>query len=561
MATLIQAANVSYAHGGNEVFSELDFEILDGDRVALIGENGAGKSTLFRLLARGLQPHSGEVTHRRNLVIGHLEQEPEAPAGVTLLEVARGDAVEDEGARIETRMRELEALMGVAEGDEFDAVMDEYADLQERFTALDGGATTNLVEDALTGLGFGPERWHEPYSQLSGGEKKLVGLARLLSEDADVLLLDEPDNHLDYEGKRWLENFMRSHRGAVAIISHDRYFLDRAVNKIFELEDGFIHVYHTAYTGYLQAKRERLEREAELRALREREMKQIKRSAERLTEWAKQNPKFAKRAGNRWRILEIKRQELAAKPRPVLDRRTVGIEFNVERGSKIVVNLEGVAKAFSDGPGERRVFEPFDLLITHGERVGLVGPNGAGKTTLFKLLLGEEEPTAGAIKIGPSCRVGYYSQAQETLEQDKTPVEIVRGLRAYSEPQALGFLAGLLFAFEDAMNEVRNLSGGEKARLQIATLMLQGANFLLLDEPTNNLDIPSCEELEAALQDFDGTILTISHDRYFLDKLVDRIVELNDGAVRDYPGGFSYFDSHQGGGRLLTRQAEQARPR
>jgi ATP-binding cassette subfamily F protein 3 len=376
-----------------------------------------------------------------------------------------------------------------------------------------------------------------------------------------VLLLDEPDNHLDLAGKALLERVLAEHRGAVAIISHDRYFLDRAVNKIFELEDGFIHVYHTAYTGYLQAKRERLEREAELRALREREMKQIKRSAERLTEWARQNPKFAKRAGNRWRILEIKRQELAAKPRPVLDRRTVDIAFNVERGSKIVVNLEGVAKAFRDGAGERRVFEPFDLLITHGERVGLVGPNGAGKTTLFKLLLGEEEPTAGAIKIGPSCRVGYYSQEQETLDPDKTPVEIVRGLRAYSEPQALGFLAGLLFAYEDAMNTVRNLSGGEKARLQIATLMLQGANFLLLDEPTNNLDIPSCEELEAALQDFDGTILTISHDRYFLDKLVDRIVEMNVGAARDYPGGFSYFDRHQGEGRLLTRQAEQARPR
>jgi ATP-binding cassette subfamily F protein 3 len=299
----------------------------------------------------------------------------------------------------------------------------------------------------------------------------------------------------------------------VAIISHDRYFLDRAVNKIFELEDGLIHVYHTAYTGYLQAKRERLEREAELRALHEREMKQIKRSAERLTEWARQNPKFAKRAGNRWRILEIKRQELAAKPRPVLDRRTVDIEFNAERGSRIVANLEGVAKTFSNGSGERVVFEPFDLLITHGERVGLVGPNGAGKTTLFKLLLGEEEPTAGAIKIGPSCKVGYYSQEQETLDSDKTPVEIVRGLRAYSEPQALGFLAALLFAYEDATNKVGNLSGGEKARLQIATLMLQGANFLLLDEPTNNLDIPSCEELEAALQDFDGTILTISHDR------------------------------------------------
>ena len=555
MTTLIQAANVSYAHGGNEVFSNVDFEILDGDRVALIGENGAGKSTLFRLLARQLQPHEGDVTHRRNLVVGYLEQEPSANPEATVLDVATGDAAEDDASRIEARMRELESLMGVADGDDFDRVMEEYADLQEQFATLDGDATGNRVEDALTGLGFGPERWQEPYAQLSGGEKKLVGLARLLSEDADVLLLDEPDNHLDYDGKRWLEQFMKSHRGAVAIISHDRYFLDQAVNKIFELEDGSIHVYHTAYTGFLTEKRERLEREAELRALREREMKQIKRSAERLTEWAKQNPKFAKRAGNRWRILEIKRQELASKPRPILERRTVDIEFNARRGSKIVVNLEGVAKRFDDETGEREVLKPFDLLVTHGERVGLVGPNGAGKTTLFRMLLGDEEPTAGVIKIGPSCKVGYYSQEQETLDPSKTPVEIVRQLKAYSEPQALGFLSGLLFEYEDANNRVRNLSGGEKARLQIAALMLQGANFLLLDEPTNNLDIPSCEELEAALQDFDGTILTISHDRYFLDKLVERIVELDDGRVRDYPGGFSYYDRHRGEGRDLSASA------
>ncbi len=561
MTTLIQASNVSYAHGGNEVFSEIDFEILEGDRVALIGENGAGKSTLFRLLTRQITPHTGEVTHRRNLVIGYLEQEPSAPAGATMLDVAKGEATEDEDVRIEVRMRELEGLMGEVDGADFDRVIEEYADLQEQFALLDGLQSGARVEAALTGLGFGPERWAEPYEQLSGGEKKLVGLARLLSKDADVLLLDEPDNHLDYDAKRWLEEFMRSHRGAVAIISHDRYFLDRAVNKIIELEDGQVHVYHTAYTGFLQEKRERLEREAELRALREREMKQIKRSAERLTEWAKQNPKFAKRAGNRWRILEIKRQELAAKPRPILERRTVGIEFNAQRGSKIVVNLEGVAKTFADYGSERPVFEPFDLLITHGERVGVVGPNGAGKTTLFRLLLGDEVPTVGVIKIGPSCKVGYYSQEQETLDPDKTPVEVVRSLRSYSEPQALGFLAGLLFAYEDATNKVRNLSGGEKARLQIATLMLQGANFLLLDEPTNNLDIPSCEELEAALQDFDGTILTISHDRYFLDKLVDRIVELNDGKVRDYPGGFSYFDSHLGKGRLLTLDSKHSSTR
>ncbi len=552
MTTLIQAANLTYAHGGNEVFSGIDFEIVEGDRVALIGENGAGKSTLFRLLTRDLTPHEGEVTQRRNLVVGFLEQEPTAEPGATVLDVATGGGAQDETDAIEARMRELEGLMGTSDPDEFERVMEEYGDLQEQLTISEQAASGTRIEDALVGLGLGVERWDEPYSQLSGGEKKLVGLARLLSEDADVLLLDEPDNHLDYDAKRWLEEFMKSHRGAVAIISHDRYFLDRAVNKIIELEDGVAHVYHTAYTGFLKEKRERLEREAELRALREREMKQIKRSAERLTEWARQNPKFAKRAGNRWRILEIKRKELEAKPRPVLDRRTVDIEFNARRGSTIVANLDGVSKSFQDAAEEREVFEPFDLLVTHGERVGLVGPNGAGKTTLFRLLLGDEEPTSGVVKIGPSCKIGYYSQEQETLDPEKTPVEVVRSLRAYSEPQALGFLAGLLFEYQDANNKVGNLSGGEKARLQIAALMLQGANFLLLDEPTNNLDIPSCEELEAALQDFEGTILTISHDRYFLDKLVERIVELRDGRVRDYPGGFSYYERHEGEGRLLT---------
>ena len=547
MAILIQASGLTYAHGGNEVFSEIDFELQDGDRIGLIGENGAGKSTLFRLIARRMPPEAGEIIHRRNTIVGYLEQEPAVDPALSMLEAVQ--AVTGDAGAIEARMRELEALMGTAEGDEFDAVLAEYGVLQEQFESADRGGTR--AEEVLSGLGFGPERWGQTFGELSGGEKKLIGLARLLVQDADVLLLDEPDNHLDFAGKAWLEGVMKAHKGAVALISHDRYFLDRAVNKIFELEDGGLTIYHTAYTGFLEEKRSRLEREAELRALREREVRQIKASAEALTQWARQNPKFARRAGNRWRLLELRRAELAAKPKPILDRRRIGVEFQGGRGSRLVLNLEGVSKTY---PGGREVLEPFDLLITHGECVGLVGVNGSGKTTLFRMVLGIEQPTTGVIKVGPSNKIGYYSQEQETLDPDKTPLEIVRGLKSYTEPQAIGFLNTLLFDYQDATNPVRNLSGGERSRLQIAVLMLQGANFLMLDEPTNNLDIASCEELETALLDFDGTILTISHDRYFLDKLATRVVELDEGRVREYRGGFTYFDQHRGQGSLLTHQ-------
>lgn len=550
---LVQVSGLSYAHGGNEVFHDVNFEIAEGDRIALIGENGAGKSTLFRLITRQISPAGGEITMRRNTIVGMLTQEPDFEPGATILSALQaGNA----GDGIEERMRFLEQRMTEAEGDEFDAVLEEYAQLQEQFVAQDGYGSGYKAEEILTGLGFPEARWQEPVAQLSGGEKKLVGLARLLLNQPDVLLLDEPDNHLDFSAKNWLQEYIRNFRGAVAIISHDRYFLDRAVNKLFELEDGVIHVYPSSYSGFLNAKRERLEREAQLRDLREREFKQLKRTAEQLTEWARQNPKFAKRAGNKRRLLEIERDELESKPRPKVDRKRVDIDFETTRGSRIVLDLKSVAKSFD----EKEILKPFDLTVEHGECVGIVGDNGSGKTTLFRMIAGIDEQSTGIIRMGPSIKLGYYSQEQETLDPDKTPLEIVRSLKSFTEPAAMGFLSSLLFDRNDATNKVRNLSGGERSRLQIAALMLQEANFLLLDEPTNNLDIPSCEELEDALLEFEGTIVTISHDRYFLDKLTTRIVELEDGFVREYRGDFTWYDSHRGSGTVLTH-VEQPRNR
>jgi ATP-binding cassette, subfamily F, member 3 len=546
MSVVIQAAGLSHLYGGNQVFADLSFELHEGDRVAVIGENGVGKSTLFRILARDLQPHAGVVTYKRNLLVGYLTQDFLLPPNLTLLESVSGSGVEL--PVLEQHMRALEHRMTTAVQDDLAAVFEQYAVCQERYEALDGYGHAAKVSAVLTGLGIVEERWERPVGVLSGGEKKMVGLARLLIDEPDVLLLDEPDNHLDLAGKAWLESYVTNHKGAVALISHDRYFLDRAVNRLFELEDGTVHDYRGAYSAYLVEKRERLLRQEQLYDLRQRELKQLKRSAERLTVWAKQNAKFARRAQNRWRMLAVQQAALDATPVPVVNRKRIRVDLESRRGAARVVEMRGVAREI-DG---QALIRPFDLVVAHGERIGIVGANGAGKTTLFRMILGREEPTTGTARLGPTIRAGYYAQEHETLDPEATPISIVRALKPMTEEKALAFLCGMLFDRDDCVTLVHKLSGGERSRLQIAMLMLDGVNLLMLDEPTNNLDIPSCEELESALLRYEGTIVTISHDRYFLDKVVDRIIEIDEGMVRDYPGNFSFYDQHRGHGTELT---------
>jgi len=553
MTLLIQAAEIDYAYGGHEVLSRTSFEIRQGDRLALIGANGSGKSTLFRLMAGDDKPQRGAMTLARGVRVGLLRQEPSFDPGQTVrdaIALAAGDP-----AALEERARELEIAMGEADSDDaLTAIMDAYHHLLERLDGDDSGDG----EQILTGLGFPSSRWDIEIERLSGGEKKLVGLAHLLLDNPDVLLLDEPDNHLDFAAKAWLEGVVRDHRGAVAIISHDRYFIDRTANRIFELERGEITGYPGNYAEFVAEKRARLERGAQLRELQEREFRKLKASAEQLTQWARQNPKFAPRAENMRRKLAEERERLESTPAPRLTQRQIEVDFQSERGSSLVLEAKALTKSF----GERVVFAPFDLEIRHGEAVGLVGANGSGKTTLFRLIQGQDLPSGGTLRLGPSVVLGYYAQEQETLDPAKTPMEIVRGLKPMAEQGAIGFLYKYLFTREEMLGRVDALSGGQRARLQIASLILQGANFLLLDEPTNNLDIASVERLEEALLDFleedQGSILTISHDRAFLDAICTRIIELDDGVVRDYAGGFTWYDSNRGQGRELTIRPPQA---
>ncbi len=540
---LVNFSKVSKDFGGNPVFNEVDLEIIEGERIGLVGENGSGKSTLFKLLAGLDTPSSGVISRRRNLTIGYLTQEIDPALDQKTIFEAVSETSEELVAlpailsALEDQMSDPEIA---ADPDTMTQVLEEYGRAQERYESLGGYTLGHRVETVLNGLGFHPSEHTQRVGVLSGGEKKLVNLARILIEMPDLLLLDEPDNHLDLHAKAWLEQYIQNYPGTVLIISHDRHLLDRAVKKIFELEDGCISEYAGNYSFYFEERQQRLLKLQELYSLQQTEIKRLEVSMRQLKGWAKMNPKFAGRAEYMAKRVEKAREE--AVNRPTMERDKIKVDLDADRSGKKVLEIKGLSKSF----GGRVLFEPFDFTLLYGERVGIVGTNGSGKTTLLRTMMNLIPATTGTVKIGASVVLGYYAQEQETLPFDSTPLDFVRRLKKMTEPQAISFLRSLLFSYEDLRTPIRQLSGGEKSRLQMARLMLTEANFLLLDEPTNNLDIASTEVLEAALEEFEGTVLTVSHDRYFLDKIVDKVLAIgNDGRVRMYPGNFSYYYEKQ----------------
>ena len=536
---LINFSTVSKDYGGNSVFDDINLEILEGERIGLIGENGCGKSTLFKLLADQENPTEGTIARKRNMTLGYLSQEIAASQyEKTVFEVV--EEVSSEFAALVSRIHTLEAQMATPEiasdPDAMTAVLEAYGEAQERFETMGGYMVEHKTKSVLTGLGFAAEQYQQTIGSLSGGEKKIVNLARILVQTPDLLLLDEPDNHLDMQAKDWLEQYIRDYPGTVLIISHDRHLLDHTINKIFQLEDGAIDIYHGNYSYYVEERQKRLLQRYEYYMNQKDEIKRLEASLVQLREWARLNDKFAGRMHSMEKRIERIKEELAE--RPVLERNKIKVNLDSERSGKKVLVVKGLSKTL----GDRQLFALFDLTILYGERVGIVGANGSGKTTLLKTLLAMLPPDTGTIKIGASVSAGYYAQEQETLPFDSTPLDFVRRLKRITESQAIAVLRRLLFSYRDMHTTIGSLSGGEKSRLQIARLMLTEANFLLLDEPTNNLDIPSVEVLEAALEQFEGTILTVSHDRYFLDKIATKIIAIgNDLCVRAYPGNFSYY--------------------
>ncbi len=536
---LVQFSKVSKDYAGNAVFDQLDLEILTGERIGLIGENGCGKSTLLKLMADLDTPTEGTISRKRHMTIGHLSQEidPQQHAK-TVFEVV--EEVSEEFATHLSTLHQLEEQMGnpntASDPDSLNAVLEAYGKAQEHFETLGGYMVEHKAKAVLTGLGFPTAAYDQIVGSLSGGEKKLVNLARILVQTPDLLLLDEPDNHLDMEAKIWLEHYIQDYPGTVVLISHDRHLLDQTVKKTYQLEDGAIDIYFGNYSSYVKERQLRLQQRYEHYLTQQDEIKRLEVSLVQLREWAKLNDKFAGRMHNMEKRIARIKEDLAQKP--VLARNKMKFTLDPERSGKKVLEVKGLGISIS----ERVLCHPFDLTVMHGERIGIVGENGSGKTTLLKTLLGLRPTNQGQIKIGPSVVTGYYSQEQETLPFQNTPLEFVTRLKNMSEAQAIALLHRLLFSYRDMHTTIRSLSGGEKSRLQIARLMLTDANFLLLDEPTNNLDIPSVEVLETALQQFEGTILMVSHDRYFLDQVATKIISIEaDRAVHVFPGNFSYY--------------------
>jgi len=536
---------VSVTYVLEPIFENLSWNIHDDRCMGLIGPNGCGKSTLLRLIAGELTSDTGFTVRRKGLTIGYLQQEPQLEPGLTVWQEAL--AASTELARVEAELARVEDQLAdpAVYGNEkvLTRALNRQARMLDEYERLGGPGYEGRVRSTLHSLGFADADLDLPVEVLSGGQKKLVGLAKLLITQPDLLLLDEPDNHLDLEGKAFLEQFINSYNGAVIIVSHDRYLLDQVVDEIVDLEDGRLSFYPGTYSEYAVEKQLRLLRQQQRYEAQQKEIARIEATIARFEEWAHRvaNERHARQARSRKKMLE--RMDKIEKP--TLERRRMGLELDGWRGSNKVLEIVDLDKVFpvETGDGEAIILDGLDLLLWRGERVGLVGPNGAGKSLLFRLILNQETPSGGEIKIGPSVKVTYYAQEHETLDYDRTLIDTVRHAAKLSENGAVSFLGRFLFTYEQARGLVGNLSGGERSRLQMALMMLSDANFLLLDEPTNNLDIPSAEVLEQVLADFEGTVLVISHDRYFLDRVVDRIVELDEGSLTEYIGGYSDYQA------------------
>ena len=544
----ITVSNATLILGAHAIFRNLSWEIQHDQKIGLIGPNGAGKSSLLKLIIGEHEPEKGgSVIRARGVTLGYLPQHPEfEPERIAFALALEGNP---RIAEIEKELQRIEHKLGNPEvynnARTLERVIDAQHKLLEEYEALGGVNYASRVRELLRGLGLPESDFDKPIRALSGGQKKLIGLARLMLAHPSVLLLDEPDNHLDMPGKAYLEKLINEYSGAVVIISHDRYLLDACVMHIAEIEDGKIATFSGNYTEYILDKEERLARQEELYQVQQREISRLEMAIKRYAMWGKvyDNEKFAKKA----KTMQKRLDKMETVEKPVLERRKMDLALHGWRGSNQVLELLGVSKSFQTKPAPSSeaskscVLKDINLLIRHGERVGLIGANGAGKSVLLRLILGKEQPTTGEIKIGPSVKVGYYAQEHETLDFDQTLIDAVRLAGSMSESNAVSFLIRYLFTYRQATQRIESLSGGERSRLQLALLVLSGANFLLLDEPTNNLDIASAEVLENALYDFNGTVLVISHDRYFLDRTVKRIFALEKGSITEHAGGYSDY--------------------
>ncbi len=540
MSIMIACHQVQQYYGAQQVLSSVTLEIHSGRKVGLIGMNGAGKTTLFRLLSGQERPYQGNVHIQKGARVGYLAQVPDYAAGTTVMTILRSSF--SDLLALQERMEQLALRMSDADQSEqaLDKAIRDYGDALERFEQAGGYEMSARIDSIANGLGIPAKYYDEPVDKLSGGEKTRVALAAMLLTNPDILLLDEPTNHLDMEAVVWLENFIAHSSATVVVISHDRYFLDRIVQEIIELEDGEATAYPMNYSAYRDEKQRRLVRQFEDYQEQQKEIKRIKESIKRLIDWGNRsnppNPGFHRRAASMQKALD----RMEKVKRPVMDQARMDLEWRQKgRSGERVLVLEQVWKSH----GERMLLQEASALLRYGEHATIIGGNGAGKTTLLRMILGEDQTDAGTIRIGSRADVGYLAQEAAPPHAGETVLEWFKVHARMEEGAARGQLAKFLFYGPDVFKKVSGLSGGEWSRLRLAILMHQRPNLLILDEPTNHLDISAREALEEALEEFPGTILAVSHDRYFINRIAEQVWNLQDGELKVTIGNYEDYVS------------------
>lgn len=528
---ILSCNHISKSYGVDTILDDCSFFVNDNEKAAIVGNNGAGKSTIMKIIMGELNADEGTVTIGKEKTIGYLAQYQDLSSHNSIYDEVK--SVKQNLIDMEARLVDYEKQMSHVQGDELSKLMETYTNLEHRFQLQNGYSYKSEIEGVIKGLGFTEDDFHKQVGTLSGGQKTRVALCKLLLEKPDIIMLDEPTNHLDLNSIKWLETYLLNYSGAVLIIAHDRYFLDKIVTKVIEIENHKCHVYDGNYSAFAVKKKELREAQMNLYLKQQSEIKHQEEVIAKLRSYKQE--KFYKRAESREKKLD--KMDLIEKPLDLQDNMTITLEPDIVSGND-VLSVEGLSKTYST-----TLFSDLSFEIKRGEHVALIGDNGTGKTTILKIINDLVEADAGTIKLGTNVHIGYYDQEHHNLSDENTLFEeIADAYPDMTNTKIRNTLAAFMFTGDDVFKRVSDLSGGEKGRLSLAKLMLSEANLIILDEPTNHLDMTSKEILENAVNNYTGTVLYVSHDRYFINQTASRILELTNTKLINYLGNYDYYE-------------------